>query len=260
MATRSSNGKSRKPRRKKTAGKKWRYILAGVAALLVLLLAGGLWRVSRHIIHPKVKVTKKEYPIQGIDVSNHNGVIDFAKVAAHDITFVYVKSSEGSTFRDPSFVRNVKAARKAGLVVGAYHFFRKDKPGKEQAKNFIEAVRDVPLDLPLVIDVEDWGNSRFSDNNEVIGRLTDMIRTLESQSYKLMVYTNKDGYRKYLHKHFPKIPLWLCAFTHPKKVKERYNCVIHQYSHWGSVDGVKGEVDLNVFCGSRAAWKKWLDE
>lgn len=247
--------------RKPAAGRhKWHYILAGVALLLVALLAAGLWRVSRHIIPPKVSVTREEYPIQGIDVSNHNGPIDFARVAAGGVTFVYVKASEGSSYRDPRFTANVDAAHRAGLTVGAYHFFRKDKPGHEQARNFIEVTRHVQLEMPLVIDVEDWGNSHFSRHREVIRNLTDMINALQSLDYRLMIYTNKSGYNKYLLRHFPNMPLWLCAFAHPSQVAKSYRCIIHQYSHWGSVDGIEGEVDLNVFCGDSTAWHRWLTE
>ena len=253
-----TNKKSR--RKPASSSHKWRYIATGVALLLVLLLAAGLWRVNRHIIPPKVTVTHEEYPIQGIDVSNHNGAIDFARVAAGGISFVYVKASEGCSYRDPRFTANVEAAHLAGLTVGAYHFFRKDVPGGEQARNFIEATRPVQLELPMVIDVEDWGNSRFSRHYDVIRNLSDMVRALESHDYRLMIYTNKNGYHKYLHRHFPKLPLWLCAFTHPTKLAESYNCIIHQYSHWGSVDGIEGEVDLNVFCGDSAAWHRWLTE
>ena len=251
----------RKPRgTTKNKSKKWRYIAIGVASLLVLLLAAGLWRVSRHLIHPKVVVARAEYPIQGIDVSSHNGSIDFSRVAANGISFVYAKASEGTQFRDPKFSYNITAAHKAGLIVGAYHFFRKDKPGKEQARNFIDAVRNVHLDMPLVIDVEDWGNSSFSNHDEVIRNLSDMIKALQADDYRLMIYTNKDGYRKYLHEHFPDLPLWLCAFTHPKKLQKSYSYVIHQFSHWGSVDGIEGEVDLNIFCGDSTAWQRWLSE
>ncbi|MGN1246269.1 MAG: glycoside hydrolase family 25 protein [Muribaculaceae bacterium] len=250
----------RKSRGKKNNSKKWRYIGIGVASLLVLLLAAGLWRVSRHLTHPKVVVSRAEFPIQGIDVSSHNGKIDFTKVAANGISFVYAKASEGTKFRDPKFSYNITEARKAGLIVGAYHFFRKDKPGKEQARNFIDAIGKEQLNMPLVIDVEDWGNSRFSEHDEVIRNLSDMIQSLQADNYKLMIYTNKDGYRKYLHGHFPHLPLWLCAFTHPNKLKKSYSYVIHQFSHWGSVDGIEGEVDLNVFCGDSTAWAKWLNE
>ena len=77
-----------------------------------------------------------DYEIVGIDVSAHNGDIDFDRVKAEGIEFVFIKATEGSTFKDKRFVDNVRKARKAGLKVGAYHFFRFDTPGYMQGLNF----------------------------------------------------------------------------------------------------------------------------
>ena len=63
------------------------------------------------------------YPLRGIDVSNHQGQIDWPRVAKDDVAFAIIKATEGGDFVDKSFARNIEAARAAGLTVGAYHFF-----------------------------------------------------------------------------------------------------------------------------------------
>lgn len=251
--------KSRKRSRKRKRGNKRHYLLIASAVVLAGMLVAGTWYVMRRMRHPNVSVAKVEYPIQGIDVSNHNGAIDFNKVAADGVAFVYVKASEGVGYEDPRFKKNMDDARRAGLKVGAYHFFRKDKSGVEQAQNFKRVVKNVAVDMPYVIDVEDWGNSRFSSDKETVKNLSDMVRHLEMSKMRLMIYTNKDGYRKYLKLYFPEVRLWLCSFTHPNKLTD-FDWHIHQYSHWGTIDGIDGEVDLDVFNGDCEKWERWLRE
>ena len=70
-----------------------------------------------------------------------------------------------------------------------------------------------------------------------------MVDELIANNYKVMFYTNKDGYNKFIKGNFDDYPLWLCAFSKPENIE----WTIWQYSHWGEVDGIKGEVDLNIF-------------
>ena len=116
---------------------KW-LLLAGVAALVVLLCA---YVLRNYILPPSVMVDRFRYPVAGIDVSKHNGDIDFNQVRDDDYQFVYIKASEGMTYKDDAFDRNYRAARSAGLKVGAYHFFRKNRTGQEQADNLIGVIK-----------------------------------------------------------------------------------------------------------------------
>lgn len=232
------------------------YILLACSALMLAL---GLVYVSKRLTHPKVVINHTSYPICGIDVSNHNGEIDFEKVAKDTISFVIIKASEGVTYKDPRFNTNYRNARGAGLKVGAYHFFRKKKDGKLQADNFMRAVRGKAMDLPYVIDVEDWGDDLLVPEKEAIANLQNMITRLEQYGVKIMIYTNKDGHKKYIKANFSHLHLWLCTFTEPTKITA-YNWHIQQYSHWGQVAGIEGDVDLNIFNGTQAQWEAWLNE
>lgn len=234
------------------------WLIWAMAIALAVIVVGGIvvYLNRQHIFHPRVTIDPKEYPVAGIDVSAHNGRVDFKKVKAAGYSFVFVKASEGSKYRDSLFRHHVDNARKAEMTVGAYHFFRKSRDGRAQAINFLHAIEGVPLDLPLVIDVEDWNNDNYVDSTTVRKRLKDLIDRLHVSGRKVMIYTNGDGYKAYYKQgHYESLPLWICAFKQPSRLQAR--AVFQQYSHWGQVDGVKGDVDLNIFVGSKDDWRQW---
>ncbi len=234
---------------------KW-LLFAGVAALVVL---GGAYYFWHYVLPHSVNVDRYRYPVAGIDVSKHNGDIDFERVKGDDYQFVFIKASEGKTYKDAAFDRNYRAARQADLKVGAYHFFRKNRTGQEQADNLLSAIKGKTLDLPLVIDLEDdWGNGATVSRQTAIERVMQMIDILNKAGYQVMIYTNLDGYEKYYKDLLVDCDLWLCSFTSPDLLPE-FPHAIQQFSHEGTVDGVIGKVDLNVFRGSKSEWQDYLD-
>lgn len=227
-------------------------------ALLIVAVAGlvcayYLWWREAVIVSPDIS----QYPVRGIDISAHNGVVDFDKVAAVGMEFVLIKATEGATFKDRNFVANYRKAHNAGLKVGAYHFFRFDVGGYMQALNLMHSIRGRQLDLPVAIDVEEWSNPRDHTTHDILTRLQAMINTLEAHGYKVMLYSNKDGFDKFFSRHFAHYPLWLCSFT---GLPEGGNMRVWQFSHVGRVSGVDGKVDVNTFNGSLEDWRRWLDE
>ena len=236
------------------------YIKWALIAGLVLIAIGTVVYLNRHrFFHHVPNVDFKRYPITGIDVSNHNGDIDWDVVASRGIKFAYVKATEGTTFVDARYESNSRRAAAAGLKVGAYHFFRNARDGKAQAAHFMRVVNGSSVDLPLVIDVEKDGNDNEVPDSLVVQRLADMIHTLTAQGHKVMIYTNGNGRATYHSRYFPNYDLWLCSFSHPDSIASLGHR-IQQYSHWGSVKGVKGDVDLNIFMGSEIQWDRWIDE
>ena len=235
---------------------KW-LLLLGVAALVVIL---GFYVGRRYILPHSVNVDRYRYPIAGIDVSKHNGEIDFNQVRDDDYQFVIIKASEGKTYQDDAFERNYSGARDAGLKVGAYHFFRKNRSGKEQAENFLNVINGKPVDLPLVIDLEDdWGNGATINRKTALERVMEMINILNEKGYPVMIYTNLNGYDKYYKDMLGDHDLWLCSFNSPDLLPQMPHR-IQQFSHEGKVAGIKGNVDLNVFRGSKKEWKRYLDQ
>ena len=234
---------------------KW-LLLLGVAAFVAFI---GAYLVWNYVLPHSVTVDRFRYPVAGIDVSKHNGEIDFKQVCDDDYQFVFIKASEGKTYKDDAFETNFKAARAAGLKVGAYHFFRKNRTGQEQADNLLAVVEGKPLDLPLVIDLEDdWGNGATVSRQTAIDRVMEMIDILAGKGYRVMIYTNLDGYEKYYKDLLGDHDLWLCSFTSPDLLPHLPH-VIQQFSHEGTVSGIDGNVDLNVWRGSEKEWQRYLD-
>lgn len=234
-------------------------LLAWGLIIVTALLSGStaMWRMLSRV-EPHVEVNRDLYPVRGIDLSAHNGVPDFDSIAAAGIHFVYLKASEGSTFRDRAFLRNYLAARRAGLMVGAYHFFRFDCDGTSQASNFLRAVVGCEFQLPPAIDVEEWGNPAGYSTAIISERLRSMTALITARRGKCILYTNKDGAARFMESAFADtafIPeLWICSFTDPPL---RGEWRLWQHSHKGKVPGVKGRVDLNTFNGSLEEWRQW---
>ena len=197
-----------------------------------------------------------KYAVRGIDISAHNGVIDFNKVAADGISFVVIKATEGGTFKDKRFVENVRKAREAGLKVGAYHFFRFDTPGYMQGLNFLNSIRGRKMDLPLVIDLEEWANPNSQPTPIVLSRLYEMIDHLESHGHTVMIYTNKNGYARFVKGRLESYPLWICSLV--DEPDDEVDWVFWQATHSGRVNGIEHPVDINAFNGNHPDWQEFL--
>ena len=218
--------------------------LIAIVVTSIIAVCGFIHAYHRYIANtPPMEPDAKLYPIRGIDISAHNGDIDFECVKEAGYDFVIIKATEGTDFKDSMFVDNLRRARNAGLKVGAYHFFRFDTDGELQAINFIHSLRNRELDIPAVVDIERFGNPDGHEATMIIARLRTMLRHLEDEGIKVMLYSNKDDYDRYLKGNFSHYPLWLCSFTEPGA---DIDWVIWQYSHRGNVDGIKGKVDLNT--------------
>lgn len=218
--------------------------------LVSLLLAGAAWWAWRQYMSTPPYVDPERFPVRGFDLSAHNGYANLNAAAAAGYQFVILKASEGSSFRDPNFVLNYQKARHAGLKVGAYHYFRFDRDGVEQGVNFLRSVGLRELDLGLAIDVEDNGNARGVPVDTVRARLQLMIEYLNMRGHPVMLYSNRDGYGKYLMTpEFRGLPLWICSFSEDNA--RQTDWTFWQYDHRGRVPGIRGDVDLNVYRGEQ---------
>ncbi len=230
-------------------------IVAAAAALVLIAVA--LYRYYTRPVVPHIDISREKYPVTGIDVSAHNGVIDFDSIASNGIDFVLIKASEGSSFRDSLFESNYAKAALAGLKTGVYHFFRFDCDGWSQAENVLKAVAGKRIDLPIVIDIEEWGNMEKFSTKQITDQLQSMIDHLEENGWKVMIYTNKNGFNRFIRSQFDRYPLWICSFTDPPIDA---NWDYWQYSHIGEIPGAPGKADLNTFNGNRQEWQQWINK
>lgn len=218
--------------------------LIAIVVTAIVAVCGFIHAYRQYIANsPAMEPDAERYPIRGIDVSAHNGEINFDKVKNAGYEFVLIKTTEGTDFKDAMFINNLRKAREAGLKVGAYHFFRFDTDGYLQALNLLHSIRNRKLDFPIVIDIERFGNPDGHQILIIISRLKAMLLCLEEEGIDVMLYSNKDDYDKFLKGNFDEYPLWICTFTEPEP---GLDWAIWQYSHRGKIDGIKGNVDLNT--------------
>lgn len=187
---------------------------------------------------------RSRFPVRGIDVSHHQGAIDWMAVAAADVAFAYVKVSEGGDHRDREFRRNIGEANRLGLPVGAYHFFTFGRPGIDQAQNFIEAAPADALQLPPVVDLEFTGNSAHrpapDDLRYEIEAFVDLV---ESRLCRMLVYYASDDFLEVYGTGLPRRPLWRRSIG---REPDNSDWTIWQYHSAGRIAGIDRDVDLDV--------------
>ncbi|EMK00025.1 GH25 family lysozyme [Leptospira sp. WS58.C1] len=226
--------------------------------LLSLLCSLGLYFALDKGILWFVYPSETQYPIRGIDVSNHQGKIDWKKIPENKIRFVYIKATEGGDWKDKSFSRNWEEASSIGLRVGAYHFFTLCRSGKEQAENFISYVPKDPKSLPPVADLEFVGNCKERPPmQDVKKEISDFLNILENHyKKKPILYLTYEFIDLYLKDDFLEYPVWIRdIFGHPPSSFKR-NWIIWQYHSRAKIKGVEGPVDLNVLKGDDLFLKK----
>lgn len=197
--------------------------------------------------------SKVKYPIFGIDVSHHQGVIDWKKVSDSGVSFVYIKATEGKSYKDNRFIYNWNEAQNNGLSVGAYHFFTFCKPGKQQAKNFLDSLPNQSIMLPPVIDFEFVGNCKNRPTKkEIIKEVKDWVFEVEKKTKcKPIFYITYEAYNMYLKGEIDEYKIWIRdVFLHPRYRSET-PWILWQYYDKGQIEGIEGFVDFNIFNGNK---------
>lgn len=203
----------------------------------------------------------------GIDVSHHQGTIDWAAAQASGVSFAYIKASEGDTSQADYLVANYANAVAAGLLVGVYHFHRSNIDSNDQSAVFLAAINSAGAQnaaLPPMIDVE---TDDDTDSDTIILRLSHLLQQVESAlGAQAILYTNKNFWEENgLGDGFSGHSLWIARYLHSGAAQpvappdsdiaqiappQGFNSwQIWQYSQAGRVKGVNTNVDLDYFPG-----------
>ncbi len=198
---------------------------------------------------------RSDYDIEGIDVSRYQAVVDWDLIADQDIDFVFVKATEGATHTDLFFKENWHQIKSAGMRRGAYHFYRPRTPAVEQANLFVANVRLESGDLPPVLDIEVL--DKVDPKRMVADLKIWLVLITRHYGVRPIVYTNLSFYNQYMAGQFDEYPLWIARYSHHKPVPAcGRKWEFWQYGSQGTLDGIDGDVDLNVFDGDWAAFNQ----
>lgn len=228
-----------------------------IIGIVILAVASALYLAYDRAMFRFTPPSLENYPIQGIDISHHQGSIDWKRLAAQrNVRFAIMKATEGGDHRDRLFVENWQAAKDAGIVRGAYHFFTFCRPGREQAQNLLATVPVELGTLPIAIDLEFTGNcGKVPTLEELSAEISAFVTELKgSYSGKPIFYLNQEFFDQYLkgnEARFPDHYLWLRSIAKEPGRKDCGRWSIWQFADNGAVDGIQGPVDLNALCPSQ---------
>jgi len=203
-----------------------------------------------------------KYSIHGIDVSYYQGKIDWSLVKnmreddVH-ISFAFIKATEGIVIVDSYFQRNWREAPKAGLICGAYHYFRPKVNGKWQAIFFLQNVKTEKGDLPMAVDVEELDGVPPAKMRE---ELKTYLNYIEARTnIKPMIYSGLTFYKNYLAGYFDDYNLWIAHYYQPElNIGNTTKWEFWQHSDKAKINGINHVTDFNVFNGDSTAFKKLL--
>ena len=189
---------------------------------------------------------------EGIDVSYHQGTIDWAKVATTKAKFAIVRASYGSGFTDPKFAENWAGAKSAGLVRGLYQYFRPSQDAEAQAQLVLELLHDDPLgpdDLPVVLDVEELEGLTKTKLRQ---RMRVWLDAIEQGTGKKPIIYTAAFMQDAVGTEFADYPLWAANYTTkcPLMPTGWNEWAFWQYTDSGKIAGISGDVDRNRFNGS----------
>lgn len=195
----------------------------------------------------------------GIDVSSHQGEIDWEKVAQDGIDFAIVRigfrgyGSSGLILEDDMSEENIKNAYDAGLKVGVYFYSQAITPeeAKEEADFVLDIIKNYHIEYPVVFD---WENDPATGGMRTDNLSGDILtqcavsfcEEIKNAGYTPAVYFNlTDAYARYNLSVINKYPFWYAQHEGSAPLFY-YNYLIWQYSDSGSVNGISGNVDLNI--------------
>lgn len=194
--------------------------------------------------------------IKGIDVSKHQGKIDWRKVkASGNVDFAIIRAGYGYTYKDPYFEQNIKDAIANGIKVGAYWFIYAltVEEAVKNAEKFHKIIAPYAKDITMKVWADfEYDSDKYAEKNGYLfskANRTSIVKAfckrLEELGYDVGVYANRD----YLNNKFNDLsmyPLWYALYS---STKDR-ECLVWQNTSKGTLDGIKGNVDMNIWYGA----------
>lgn len=222
------------------ARRRWPFVAAGVFSVAAVLLSA-----SWFVWLPQWRPPLRDGERYGIDVSAHQGDIEWSRVAGDGIEFAYIKATEGGDFVDTRFDQNWTGSHQTGIQRGAYHFFTLCTPGAVQASTFLATAAPDPAALAPAVDLELAGNCRRRPELRVVeAELGSFLRMVENAwGRPVVMYVGEDFAARYPVRSTLDRPLWHRRFL----LRPAGNAwAIWQLHGYARVAGISGRVDLNL--------------
>lgn len=233
--------------------RRWPGVVAACAGCIAVIVALAL-QLAREDPDPLEPPECRSGPTTaGIDVSYYQKAIQWKRVRKAGVLFAFIRVSDSTAFPDPRFATNWDGARKVGILRGAYQYFRPGDNATAQADLLIAAIKADPGELPPVIDVENTGGKSPKAIAKAIKIWVERVRS--KLGVEPIIYTGPDFWRYYVESaDFTTQPLWVAHYTTAcPTVPEPWRAwTFWQYSDRGTVPGIDGPVDLDVFAGTFA--------
>lgn len=204
----------------------------------------------------------KAQTILGIDVSHYQGTINWAQVNAAGKTFAYIKATEGVSYTDPTYSTYIVNGSSAGIIMGSYHFARPETNTAVDEANYYLSVASSSIGtnrLPPALDLEDPPTgagltSYFSSAALTAWAQTWMTTVYNATGIQPVIYTSA-SIAAYLNSSINTYKLWIAnpgtsSGTPPSNIGVWTTWAFKQYSWTGTVSGISGSVDLDVYNGT----------
>lgn len=205
--------------------------------------------LSLFFIHPEVSPSADSTTVQGIDVSQFQGNIDFQAVRESGIEAIYIRAAFGGTFIDPYFEANYVKAKDAGLRVGFYHAItpRTTEQAISQANFFYQLIKNKDSDLYPAMDFEKFSGLSRTEINEIALAYVQTLRN--ALGYRPAIYSDANNVENLWRPELSSYPLWIADYSvaQPTTIGFWRTWDGFQYSDIGRVPGISGNVDLDQF-------------
>ena len=187
--------------------------------------------------------------IHGLDLSHYHGNVFWETVGDNtNMTYVYLKATEGGDRIDATFERNIEMAHRHGLKVGSYHFYRPLTDQQKQLKNFMSQCLPGEQDLIPMIDIESTGGLSTDVFCDSLFYFLDLVE--EAYHQKPLLYTFRNFYNRHLAGKIDDYHLMVAMYTdEPPVLADDRDYTMWQYTAKGRIVGINGLVDKSRFMG-----------
>ena len=190
-----------------------------------------------------------------VGIERVSGTVDYP------VSFVFIKTTEGISLKNKYFAQDYTAARKARIPVGCYHFFSTKQSASVQATFFLQNARFATGDLPPMLDIEpsDAAIERIGGPEVLFREIKKWLNAVERRTrVRPILYVNQRFVLKFLsqdHDLLYGYPIWVARYG---EFKPDARMDFWQVCADGRVNGIRTEVDVNVFNGYQTQWEEFL--